>query len=157
VLHGIQQIGLDLPIVAGNGNIIYAEMRQFGAFLPKTVLFAGVQSFRDPRDIKGPLKDAIATYLKALAPTKPDLGQSLAYDPAMIVVDTLRKLPPNANAQQLRDAILAIHGYVGSAGVYDFHSGDNRGLGEGNVVLVRYDAGRDLFVPVSKPGGDPLP
>ena len=156
VLRGITETGIDIPVGAGNGNIIYAQMKQYTQFLPKTLLFAGVQYFRDPKEINGPLKAAIETFIRAIAPTKPDLGQGLGYDPAMIVVDTLRKLPANASAKDLRDAILATHGYVGINGVYDFHSGDNRGLGVGNAVLVRYDAQRELFVPVSKPGGDPL-
>jgi branched-chain amino acid transport system substrate-binding protein len=155
VLRGITETGIDVPIGAGNGNINYAQMAQYKQFLPKELLFAGVQYFREPKDITGPLKTAIETFDKALAPTKPDLAQGLAYDPAMILVETLRTLPANASTQQIRDAILNLHGYVGINGVYDFRSGDNRGLGVGNAVLVRYDANRDLFVPVSKPGGDP--
>jgi branched-chain amino acid transport system substrate-binding protein len=153
VLHGISDTGFDLPIVGGNGNIIYAEMHQFRQFLPKTLMFAGVQAFRDPKQVTGPLRAAIEEYNKALAPTKPDLGQSLAYDPGMIVVNVLRRLGTNATPKQVRDAILNLRGYVGINGVYNFSTGDNRGLGVGNVVLVRYDAGRDLFVPISKPGG----
>ena len=156
VLRGIAETGIDVPIGAGNGNVIYAQLQQYKDFLPKELLFSGLQYFRDPKDIHGPLKSAIETFDKALAPAKPDLGQGLAYDPAMIVVDALRKLGPNATAKQLRDYILGLHGYVGVNGVYDFHSGDNRGLAVGNAVLVRYDRGRDRFVPVSKPGGDPL-
>jgi branched-chain amino acid transport system substrate-binding protein len=119
-------------------------------------MFAGVQAFRDPKQVTGPLRAAIEEYNKALAPTKPDLGQSLAYDPGMIVVNVLRRLGTNATPKQVRDAILNLRGYVGINGVYNFSTGDNRGLGVGNVVLVRYDAGRDLFVPISKPGGAPL-
>ena len=156
VLRGIAETGIDLPIGAGNGNIIYAQMKQYTQFLPKQLFFAGVQYFRDPAQINGPLKQPIATFRQAIAPSKPDLGQGLGYDPAMIVVDALRKLGPDATAKQLRDEILGMHGYVGINGVYDFHSGDNRGLGVGNAVLVRYDQQRELFTPVSKPGGDPL-
>ena len=78
-----------------------------------------------------------ASFNRAIAPTKPDLGQGLGYDPAMILVDTLRRLPGNASAKDVRDALLDTHGYVGINGVYDFHSGDNRGLGVGNAVLVQ--------------------
>ncbi len=74
----------------------------------------------------------------------------------MIVVDALRHLGTNASAAQVRDYIDGLHGYVGTHGVYDFRAGDHRGLGVGNAVMVRYDAGKELFVPVSKPGGDPL-
>ncbi|GAC1414604.1 MAG: ABC transporter substrate-binding protein [Candidatus Velthaea sp.] len=156
VLRGIAETGIDLPIGAGNGNIIYSQMAQYKQFAPKELIFAGGQFFRDPKMLHGPLEGAITLFDKALAPTRPDLGHSLGFDPAMIVVDALRKLGPNASAKELREYLLGLHGYVGINGTYDFHSGDNRGLGVGNAVLVRYDAGRELFVPVSKPGGLPL-
>lgn len=156
VLRGIAETGIDVPIGAGNGNVIYSQMQQYKAFVPKELIFSGGQFFRDPNQVHGPLEGAISTFNKALAPTRPDLGHSLGFDPAMIVVDALRKLGPNATAKELRDYLLGLHGYVGINGTYDFHDGDNRGLAVGNAVLVRYDAGRELFVPVSKPGGMPL-
>jgi branched-chain amino acid transport system substrate-binding protein len=156
VLRDIAGSGLDIPIGAGNGNIIYAQMKQYTKFLPKELYFAGVQYFRDPKDIRGPLRTPIEEFDKALAPTKPDLGQGLGFDAAMIVVDALRHLGPNASAAQVRDYIDGLHGYVGTHGVYDFRAGDHRGLGVGNAVMVRYDAAKELFVPVSKPGGDPV-
>lgn len=156
VLRGIAESGIDLPIGAGNGNVIYSQMQQYKQFVPKELIFSGGQFFRDPKTLHGPLEGTISVFDKALAPTHPDLGHSLGFDPAMIVTDALRKLGPNATAAQLREYLLNLHGYVGINGTYDFHSGDNRGLGVGNAVLVRYDAGRDLFVPISKPGGLPL-
>ncbi len=156
VLRDIAGAGLDIPIGAGNGNIIYAQMKQYTKFLPKELYFAGVQYFRDPKDIRGPLRTPIEEFDKAIAPSKPDLGQGLGFDSAMIVVDALRHLGTNASASQVRDYIDNLHGYIGTHGVFDFRSGDHRGLGVGNAVMVRYDAGKELFVPVSKPGGDPV-
>jgi branched-chain amino acid transport system substrate-binding protein len=156
VLRDIAGAGLDIPIGAGNGNIIYAQMKQYTKFLPKELYFAGVQYFRDPKDIRGPLRAPIDEFDKAIAPSKPDLGQGLGFDAAMIVVDALRHLGTNASAAQVRDYIDGLHGYIGTHGVYDFRAGDHRGLGVGNAVMVRYDGGKELFVPVSKPGGDPV-
>ncbi|HEX3549576.1 MAG TPA: ABC transporter substrate-binding protein [Candidatus Elarobacter sp.] len=156
VLRDIAGSGLDIPIGAGNWNIIYAQMKQYTKFLPKELYFAGVQYFRDPKDIRGPLRAPIEEFDKAVAPSKPDLGQGLGYDPAMIVVDALRHVGTNATAAQLRDYVDGLHGYIGTHGVYDFRAGDHRGLGVGNAVMVRYDAAKELFVAVSKPGGDPL-
>ncbi|HEY0395124.1 MAG TPA: ABC transporter substrate-binding protein [Candidatus Elarobacter sp.] len=155
VLRDIAGAGIDIPIGGGNGNIIYAQMKQYTKFLPKELYFAGVQYFRDPKEIRGPLRAPIEQFDKALAPSKPDLGQGLGYDAAMIVVDALRHLGTNATAAQVRDYIDGLHGYIGTHGVYDFRAGDHRGLSVGNAVMVRYDAGRELFFTVSKPGGDP--
>jgi branched-chain amino acid transport system substrate-binding protein len=156
VLRDIAGAGLDIPIGGGNGNIIYAQMKQYTKFLPKELYFAGVQYFRDPKDIRGPLRAPIEQFDKAIAPARPDLGQGLGFDATMIVVDALRHLGTSASAAQIRDYIDGLHGYVGTHGVYDFRAGDHRGLGVGNAVMVQYDAGRELFVPVSKPGGDPV-
>ncbi|MBV9440827.1 MAG: ABC transporter substrate-binding protein, partial [Candidatus Eremiobacteraeota bacterium] len=71
VLRDVNGAGLDIPIGAGNGNIIYAQMKQYTKFLPKELYFAGVQYFRDPKEIRGPLRAPIEQFDKALAPTKP--------------------------------------------------------------------------------------
>ena len=156
VLRDIAGAGIDIPIGAGNGNLIYAQMKQYTKFLPKELYFGGVQYFRDPNEIHGPLRTPIEAFNKAIAPAKPDLGQGLGFDATMIVVDALKHLGTNATAAQVRDYIDGMHGYIGTHGVYDFRAGDHRGLGVGNAVMVRYDAGKELFVPVSKPGGDPV-
>ena len=156
VLRDIAGAGLDIPIGAGNGNLIYAQMKQYTKFLPKELYFGGVQYFRNPSDIRGPLRVPIDEFDKVIAPSRPDLGQGLGFDAAMIAVDALRHLGTNASAAQIRDYIDGLHGYIGTHGVYDISAGDHRGLGVGNAVMVRYDVGKELFVPVSKPGGDPL-
>jgi len=157
VLRGIAESGLDIPIGAGNGNLIYSQIKQYTQFLPKELYFGGLEYFRDPSDMRaGPLKSAIQTFDAAIAPAKPDLGQGMGYDAAMIVVDALRKLGPGATAAQVRDYIDNLHGYIGIHGLYDFASGDHRGLDAHNATMVRYDPAKDRFVAVSKPGGDPL-
>lgn len=157
VLRGIAETGLNIPIGGGNGNLIYAQMKQYQAFLPKELLFAGVEYFRDPKDISGgPLKSAIQQFNAAFAPQRPDLGQGLAYDATMIVIDALKKYGTNATAAQLRAYIDGLNGYIGTHGAYHFGTGDHRGLGVGNATMVRYDASKELFEAVSKPGGVPL-
>ena len=60
---------------------------------------------------------------------RPDIGASGAWDPLSIVVSQLQALPDPVTAQQLRDAILGLHGYAGINGFYDFRVGNQRGLG----------------------------
>ena len=74
-----------------------------------------------------------------------------------MLVDALRKLGPNATAAQLRDYLSNLRGWTGANGVYDFRSGNQRGLGgAGAALIVRWDPSREAFVGVSKFGGDPL-
>jgi branched-chain amino acid transport system substrate-binding protein len=83
----------------------------------------------------------------------PDVALSIGWDPALIVVNALKKLGANASATQLRDAIAQLHGFAGANGVYDFRDGSQRGLGEQNAIMVRWDADKDTWVAISKFGG----
>jgi branched-chain amino acid transport system substrate-binding protein len=103
----------------------------------------------------GPLHDAQSAYTAAFKSVgvRPDEGHILAWDPTMIVVTALRALGPDANATQIRDYILHLHGWVGVDGVYDFAAGDQRGIGENSAAVARWDAKRDTWVRVSRPKG----
>jgi branched-chain amino acid transport system substrate-binding protein len=84
------------------------------------------------------------------------LAHNLVWDPAMILVDALRHLGPSAGAQQIRDYILRLHGWVGVNGVYDFTAGDQRGLTQSSAAVDLWDASKDNWVQVSRPGGTPI-
>jgi hypothetical protein len=84
---------------------------------------------------------------------RPDIGHSLMWDPAMVFIDALRHLGVGATAEELRAYILAQHSWVGTNGVYDFASGDQRGLGDGSIVVARWDAARSIWLQVSAPKG----
>ena len=79
-----------------------------------------------------------------------------AWDPGMLLVDALRKLGPDTSAASLRAYLVDLQGWVGADGPYDFRAAPQRGVGENNVVLVRWDADRGQGVAVSKFGGAPL-
>lgn len=156
VLRGIAEAGLDVPIGAGNGNLTYSQMHQYAQFMPKELYFPGVNFLRYGQVGKGPFKDALDLFYKRLAPTKPDLGQSLAWDPALIVIEGLRELGPDATASQLRDYLEKLHGFAGINGIYDFRAGDQRGIGVNNAAVVRWTPEKDAWIAVSKAGGLPL-
>jgi len=42
-LHAVSDLGLDVPIATTSANMIIAQMKTYAAFVPKTVLFQGVQ------------------------------------------------------------------------------------------------------------------
>jgi hypothetical protein len=49
-----------------------------------------------------------------------------------------------------------LRGWTGADGPYDFRTNPQRGVGENNVVMVRWDAQRGVGVGVSRLGGAPL-
>lgn len=157
VLRGLKDVGLDTPVITNNSNMTYAQMTAYSGFLPAQLYFPALRGMLPEGTGKGPLREAQTQYANAFRAigVKPDLGHNLAWDPTMIVIDALRKFGPSASAEQVRDHILHLHGWVGVNGVYDFSGGDQRGIGQSSLAIARWDGGRGTWVQVSQPGGAP--
>ncbi|HEY8732399.1 MAG TPA: ABC transporter substrate-binding protein [Candidatus Limnocylindria bacterium] len=153
VLRGAAQAGLDIPIATTDGNMTYAQMDQYAAFLPKDLLIPAPEWPAAATLPAGSVKDALKVYTDALAAAnvQPDIGTSLAWDPALIVIETLKKLGPQATASQLRDAINGLKGFSGVNGTYDFTVEPQRGLTSAQALVTRWDATKKAWVPVSTP------
>jgi branched-chain amino acid transport system substrate-binding protein len=160
VFKGIVQAGLDIPIATTNGNMTYAQMAQYADFLPKQLYIAAPEWVQhqglitlDPA-VEKAQQLYFDTYKAANA--KPDIAASLAWDPAMIVVDALRHLGPNATAKEVRDHIAKLKGYAGINGLYDFPKMPQRGLDVDGAVMTLWSQAHQTWELVSKPTGIPL-
>jgi len=154
-LHAVADLGIDVPIATTSANMIIAQMKTYSAFVPKTVLFQGVPYIAGAAHKDSPAMTMYANGMKE-AGMPQDFQTGMAWDPAMIVIDALRKIGPNATAAQLHDYIEQLHGYVGITGTYDFRDGSQRGLGVDSSMIMSWDPAKLDFVSVSKPGGAPL-
>ena len=154
-LHGISDVGLDIPILASNGVMVHAQLAQYKAFMPKELLFNGVLVYGHDQLSSGPVKTAQTAYLKAFkeAGIVPDFPHTLAWDPALIVIEAYKKLGVNATAAQIKEYINTLHGYAGINGIYDFRDGTQHGIGENGVIMTRYDNATSDFVTASKRSG----
>jgi branched-chain amino acid transport system substrate-binding protein len=155
VLRGLSDAGFTQPVITLNSNMSYAQMSAYASFLPKQLYFTTLRSGTPEGTLRGPLRDAEIAYLKAYRAinVRPDVGDVLAYDPTMIIVDALRHLGTRATAQQIRDYILHLHGWIGANGVYDFSSGDQRGIGQNSIVVARWAPEKNTWIQVSRPRG----
>ncbi len=153
VLRGASQGGLDIPIATTNGNMTFAQMDQYKAFLPKELLIPTAEWAAYSTVPAGPTKDALTRYFDALkaANVPADVGPALAWDPSVITIDMLKKIGPNATATQLRDALEGLTGYSGINGTYDFTASPQRGLTSANAVVTQWDASKRTWTPVSAP------
>jgi branched-chain amino acid transport system substrate-binding protein len=158
VLHGAAEVGLNIPTAVSGANFNYKEMDQFYSFLPTGLFIATVPGLSPSAVPDGPMKRAIGTYVNATKlPGAHGGAQTIVgWDPGTIVVSTLRALGTGATALQIRNYITNLHGYFGACGEYDFRNNPH-GLDGNTAVVVHYDLGRREFVPVSRPGGVPLP
>jgi branched-chain amino acid transport system substrate-binding protein len=159
VLRSLRDVGLDVPVLSTNGNITRAQMKQYGPLLPKELLFPGA-AFLDPSSITDSgVKAAVKTFydgVRAQGGSGPDWGNNDCYDGARLFVEALKKYGLNATPQQIRDYVHSLRNWPGVNGRYDFEKEPQRGLGDDSIVMVRWDAGKDNWIAISKPGGAPL-
>ncbi len=156
VFKAVKDAGLNVPIATTDGNMTYAQMKQYAEFLPKDLY---IPSPEWPKSDLLKVSDNVATAKKeffdayAKANLKPDGPSTFAWDPALLVVDALKKLPKNATTEDLRKYLANLQGFAGINGTYDFKKFPQRGLGPDNVVVTRWDPKADQWVVVSKAGG----
>lgn len=162
IFRGMLQAGLDVPTATTDGNMTRAQMKQYEAFLPKQLYFPAAE-WVVANDPKFPMDTAVAEKQKAFyaafkeAGAQPDIASELAWDPALIIIDALKKLGPDASAQKIRDYIAGLKNYAGVNGVYDFEKVPQRGLSVDNAVVTRWNTETKNWQVVSKATGVPLP
>jgi branched-chain amino acid transport system substrate-binding protein len=156
LLHGIHDAGIELPVGSSSGNMTFSQLTQYKSFLPAQLYFPAGRGFSLEAG-RGPVHDAQVVYFNALkaAGLKPEIGPSAVWDPAMLVVDALRHIGTNATATQIRDYIEGLRGWNGIGGTYDFSDREhpNRGLGQNEGVVYRWNGSAEQFDIVSKPAG----
>jgi branched-chain amino acid transport system substrate-binding protein len=153
-LHAVTDVGLNIPIATTSANMIIAQMKSYASFVPKDVLFQGVPYVAGAAHKDTP---AMANFAAAMKDNNmpQDFQTGMAWDPALIVIDALRKIGPNATAAQLHTYLEGLHDYTGITGTYDFRDGSQRGLGIDSTLIMRWDPDKLDFVSVSKAGGAP--
>ncbi len=160
VFKGVIQAGLDIPLVPTSGNQTFAQMEQWADFLPKKMLMPsalfpehdGLYKL-DPAVEKAQHDMYAVLQERGL---KADNMEATLWDAGLIVVGALRKLGPNASAEQIRSYIATLTDFAGIDGVYDFKENPERGLGPESSIVTRYDAQSKAWVWLTKPGGAPL-
>ena len=160
VFKGIVQAGLDVPTATTDGNMTYAQMKNYADFLPRqlyiaSAMWAGYGQVKGIDSAVEKQQKAFYDEYKAIG-AAPDLPASIAWNSGLIVVEALRKLGPAVTAVQLRDYIAGLKGFPGIDGVHDFTASPQRGLDLADVVVTRWDPAKNTWVAVSKPGGAPL-
>jgi branched-chain amino acid transport system substrate-binding protein len=158
VLHALYDAGVKVPVLSSGANLDANQLSQYKSFLPpamyfNSLLFFGRDALR-PGGVRTQVDLLYGAFKDAGVKVNPSSGFS--WDPGLIVVSALRKLGTNVTAEALQKYLLALHGFDGVDGTYDFRSGDNHGLDDLSVIMVTYDAAKNDFAVVSRPGGYPL-
>lgn len=152
---GMRDAAWDVPVLGSNAVQSYALTQTYGASMPRNYYIYSLAWPTYKRLKAGPLKDALAVYFGAFAAAnvQPDGNTAMSWDAATILLGAFRKLGFAATPDQLRDAILELHDYAGASGIFDFRSGNQRGLSLSDCIIVKWNNGKKLWEPVSGPGG----
>jgi branched-chain amino acid transport system substrate-binding protein len=155
LLHGIQDVGIDLPIVSNGSNMTFTAMTQYAALLPRELYFTGDRGMTVEDRAQSTVRSAQGYFADALRAigTRPDFGHVLAWDAGMLVVDLLRQSGTDATAAQLHDRLVQLQRWSGISGVYDFRKEPQRGVGLDATMIYRWDAAKSDFAATSGPGG----
>jgi branched-chain amino acid transport system substrate-binding protein len=161
VYRGLTQAGLDLPVAPSTSTMVWAQIGQYEAFLPKQLYFAttewvahGEKRIDLHPDVVAEQKRFFSTI--EAAGRQPDGVTEIGWDPPRLVIAALRKLGAGASAAQLRAHLAQVDRFAGIDGLYDFSKTPQRGLNIDNTVVARWVAGEKRWVAVSQPGGAPL-
>lgn len=155
LLHGVNDTGLDVPMMTTDGNMTYGQIRQYTSIMPKEIYFPGLTYMlagAAPRGKPGDPQRAFQDAMRGMG-FPVDLQSGFLWDGGLMLVDALRKFGPNATSAQVHDYIEDLHDFVGIAGPYDFRGGNQRGLSSENIVVMRWDTAKSDWVPVSNAGG----
>ena len=160
VTHAYTDAGMTIPAFTTNANMSLTFMKQFAGVLPKELYFPGLAYLAgsSPKEAAPQARVAIKRMYDAMkaAGAPVDFQGGIPWDPAQIVVDAYRKLGPTATHDQIRQFILDLKGYAGISGLYDFsdkETGAQRGLTAKDVLVMRWNDGRQAWDAVSKMGG----
>jgi branched-chain amino acid transport system substrate-binding protein len=155
-LRGLSDAAFDLPVLASNSNMIYDQMKAWAPYLPSQLIFSG------PAFLGGVIPRAQAAEIRRFYSVskdigvRPDAALSLSWDPALITIAAFRQLGTAATAEQLHTYIEQLRNFPGILGVYDFTVGNQRGLTQKDLTIMRWDKKKDQWIAISKAGGDPL-
>ncbi len=159
ILRGINDAGLEIPVLANVANASSTQMQQYAAILPKELYCSGVPVLAPETVSDKATQLQLKTFFTALRATgidRADYVYNLAWDSALLVVAGLQKYGLNATPAQLRDFLSSNTSVVGVNGHYDFKTTPQRGLGQNAVFMIRWNADKNAWIGVSKLGGLPL-
>lgn len=156
-LRAFHDGGVDVPVFVSNANMSSVQLKQYAGFLPKD-LYSMATGYAAMVAKSSGSRKALALYRESIDQSgiANDYISGIVWDAAMITIDAIRRYGVNATADQVRDYIEHLSGYPGIAGTYDFTDGSQRGLGQSDLLVMRYEPATATWRSVSKFGGDPL-
>jgi branched-chain amino acid transport system substrate-binding protein len=144
LLRELNATGMDPAVFGSAGNLNFAQLESYKAFVPRELYFAASGGGALDPNASPAVRAAQAKFFKSFAEAgvRVEFLHTTAWDPAMLYVDALRKLGPDANARQVHEYIEGLRRWTGILGHYDFAANSQRGVASNTVRLYRWDAAK---------------
>jgi branched-chain amino acid transport system substrate-binding protein len=160
VFRALKEVSPNTPILACACDLSYVLMERFADVLPNDVEVLSFPAYAPntlPRtDSVRRAVDAMYDAMKTAGLSRPEIGTVVQWNQANLAVNALRKLGTNATAQQVRDYFNSLTAYPGVLGMLNYRDVPQTGAVKGWVLITRWDPAAHQFVPISRPGGEPL-
>lgn len=155
VLREVRDAGMNVPVATLASNQSIKQLTSYGAIVPPDLEMVASRFAAYDVMGAGPVKDDVTVYRAALA--KAGVGtdgpSSLPWDAVMLILGAYGKYDFAPTSTNVRDFIAGSRNVAGINGYYDFPSTPGRGLTSKDTVVLRWDAGRKDFDPISTAGG----
>ncbi len=161
VLQGISQLGMkSIPTLTTNANQVPAELEHLSNLLPQKLYFFTALLDIPHSQITNPaVRQQVVTFDQAVtaAGGVPSDAWALAWDPAQLLINAVKKLGVSATANQLLNYMQNLHNAPGLFADYNFSVNDHRGILPSDIYITIWNAKDKTFnTLVSGPGGTPL-
>jgi branched-chain amino acid transport system substrate-binding protein len=131
----LRQLGVNLPWVGSPSTVTITALRLAGAAL------YGTYAVSDFHKDASPASQAYATKYEAAYKAAPDFLSAWSYDAVHVIAMAINNAK-STDPAKIRQAILAIQGYKGAQGTYNF---DKNGDGLHGYNIVKNNSGTIVF------------
>jgi branched-chain amino acid transport system substrate-binding protein len=144
-LRAIYESGLDVPVFTTGANMNIPQLKSYAGFMPKELYFYGTEGLVVDPGAQPAVRQQQTELAKAMkqAGLRLELPHQQTWDPTMIVIEAVRKVGPNATAEQLHAYMQNLRNRAGAAGYYNFYTGDQTGIHENGCALYRYSTAKE--------------
>ncbi|HET7327117.1 MAG TPA: ABC transporter substrate-binding protein [Nocardioidaceae bacterium] len=148
-LKGIQQLGIDLPVMTTDGNLANAFLKRIADYTPKTLLIPATRDFwwqtLPKNDPAYSLEKEYHNKYQAKYGEQPDFGPGVAYDSVLLMAQAIKKAG-STDAADIKAALEKVDGFEGVVGTYHMSPTDHRGLTVEDVRMVQAKNGEFTYV-----------
>lgn len=155
-LRAYGDAGMNVPVYVTNSNMTTTQAKQYAAIIPKQYYSAAPGYVASIAQSSASKKEQEAYYYAiGAAGLHNDYVSGIAWDPALVLVSALERLGTKATAMQINEYIQHLRKFPGISGTYNYADGSQRGLGQKDLMVMKYDPLSLNWNSVSAFGGGP--